>query len=66
MAGDVFNEAGESVMTTANDIGATSKQMRKPMGQQDRELLRDDELDVVTGGIGIQREPTKHPAKVSV
>jgi hypothetical protein len=49
MAGDAFNKAGESVMTTANDTGATSKQMRKPMGQQDRELT-EDELNVVAGG----------------
>jgi hypothetical protein len=28
--------------------------------------LADTELDAVIGGIGIQREPTKHPAKVSV
>jgi hypothetical protein len=28
--------------------------------------LADTELDAVIGGIGIQREATKHPAKVSV
>jgi hypothetical protein len=49
-------------MTTAINAAATSEQLKL---SQDREL-RDDELDVVTGGIGIQREPTKHPAKVSV
>jgi hypothetical protein len=49
-------------MTAAINAAATSEQLKL---SQDREL-RDDELDVVTGGIGIQREPTKHPAKVSV
>ena len=28
--------------------------------------LADSELDAVSGGIGIQREPTYHPAKVTV
>jgi hypothetical protein len=28
--------------------------------------LADTVLDAVIGGIGIQREPTRHPAKVSV
>ena len=28
--------------------------------------LADTELDAVSGGIGIQREPTQHPAKVTV
>jgi bacteriocin-like protein len=35
------------------------------MTNTDRELT-EDELDAVSGGIGIQREPTYHPAKVTV
>jgi hypothetical protein len=31
-----------------------------------KDELRDDQLDAVSGGIGIQREPTYHPAKVTV
>ena len=31
-----------------------------------REWLDYSELDTVSGGIGIQREPTYHPAKVTV
>jgi hypothetical protein len=38
-------------MSTATNIGATSKQVRKPTGQQDRELT-EDELKVLVGGQG--------------
>ena len=33
---------------------------------EDHDTLADTELDAVSGGIGIQREPTYHPAKVTV
>jgi hypothetical protein len=33
---------------------------------EDHDTLAHTELDAVSGGIGIQREPTYHPAKVTV
>jgi hypothetical protein len=33
---------------------------------EDHDTLADSELDTVSGGIGIRREPTYHPAKVTV
>ena len=54
----------ETIMRNSND---TSRDISK-LGidpREPRELI-EAELNGVTGGIGIQREPTYHPAKVTV
>jgi hypothetical protein len=48
----------EKVMSQTNETS-------KPAALEDHRPLADRELASVSGGIGIQREPTYHPAKVT-
>lgn len=43
-----------------------TNQTSKPAALEDHRPLADSELASVSGGIAIQREPTYHPAKVTV
>jgi hypothetical protein len=54
-------------MTTPINAAATSdRDLTEAWNLDDHAPLADTELNSVTGGIGIQREPTQHSAKVSV
>jgi hypothetical protein len=50
----------ETTMNIANDTSKLGD------AKLENRVLADSELAAVTGGIGIQREPTYHPAKVTV
>ena len=54
-------------MTTPINAAATSdRDLTEAWNLDDHAPLADTELNSVAGVIGIQREPTHHPAKVSV
>lgn len=47
-------------------MSKTNKAPKLGHAKLENRVLADSELAAVTGGIGIQREPTYHPAKVTV